>query len=199
MDEDYLEAKKIRLVIDSVNTEMTEQFQIKRQRISAMVMLVLPGVLWVLVSLPAVAALPNDDNPFVQAHMKRYAVKADFSEVMEDVEMAITEQGLVINNISHIGNMLERTRKAAGSSKRLFLEAKAVEFCSATVSRQMMEADPHNIVFCPYIIFVYVLPEQPDIVYLAYRRPIPVGSDESRNSLNAVELLLDEIIHAVVD
>ncbi len=131
--------------------------------------------------------------------MKRYALKADFADVMEDLELAITGQGLVINHVSHIGNMLERTRSAAESSKRLFLEAKAVEFCSATLSRKMMEADPHNIIFCPYIIFIYVLPEQPDIVWLAYRRPTPVGSLASRNALSAVESLLDEIIHVVVD
>jgi hypothetical protein len=58
----------------------------------------------------------------------------------------------------------------------------------------MMETDPHNIVFCPYIIAIYTLPAESNKVYVAYRRPLPVGSAESRQSLEAVEKLLDEII-----
>ena len=81
-----------------------------------------------------------------------------------------------------------------GAGKKIFKQAEALEFCSATVSRRMMEADPHNIVFCPYIIAIYTLPSEKDKVYVAFRRPLPVGSDESRLSLVAVEKLLEDII-----
>lgn len=38
--------------------------------------LVLLGVLWALMSFPAVTALHGHDNPFVQIHMKCYAVSS---------------------------------------------------------------------------------------------------------------------------
>jgi len=57
-----------------------------------------------------------------------------------------------------------------------------------------MEADPRNMIFCPYIVNLYVLPQQPDTVYLAYRRPQRVGSKASKASLKAVEELLDGIV-----
>ena len=144
-------------------------------------------------SLPLLALL------FAQAcaadgdHMVRYSVKDEFQFVRENLELAITGRGIVINNVSHIGDMLERTGKDIGAARQVYLKAEALEFCSSTISRRTMEADPHNIVFCPYIIAVYVLPEAPDTVHVAYRRPQPVGEEESRASLKAVEELLDSL------
>ena len=127
-------------------------------------------------------------------YMKLYTVEGKFEDVRMDIEMAITDRGMVINNVSHIGNMLARTGKDLGAGKQIFQKAEALEFCSSTVSRRMMETDPHNIIFCPYIIAIYTLPAESDKVYVAFRRPLPVGSAESRQSLEAVEQLLDDII-----
>ncbi len=128
------------------------------------------------------------------SYMRLYTVAGSFEDVRDDVEMAITDRGMKINNVSHIGNMLARTGKDIGASKQIFEQAEALEFCSAVVSRRMMEADPHNIVFCPYIIYVYTLPGEKNRVYVAYRRPPRVGSAESRAALETVEKLLQGII-----
>ena len=127
-------------------------------------------------------------------YMKLYTVEGEFEDVRQDIEMAITDRGMVINSVSRIGNMLARTGQDLGAGKKIFKQAEALEFCSATVSRRMMETDPHNIVFCPYIIAIYTLPSEKDKVYVAFRRPLPVGSKESKQSLQAVEKLLEEII-----
>ena len=135
----------------------------------------------------------------VQEHLALYTTKDDFETVKEDVVIAITNIGMVINNISYIGKMLERTRKDIGATRTLYLHAQALEFCSASISRQTMEADPTNIVFCPYVILVYVLPDEPNKVFVAYRRPQPVGSPESRASLEAVEDLLEGIVREALN
>ena len=127
-------------------------------------------------------------------YMKLYTVEGAFEDVRDDIEMAITDRGMVINNVSHIGKMLARTGQDLGEGKQIFQKAQALEFCSATISRRMMETDPHNIVFCPYIIAIYTLPAESNKVYVAFRRPLPVGSAESRESLVAVEKLLEDII-----
>lgn len=128
------------------------------------------------------------------AHMSVSVRQGNFDEAREAVEMAITGRGFVINNVSHVGEMLERTGKDLGSARQIFVKAEALEFCSAIVSRRMMEADPDNIVFCPYIISIYVLPEKPNEVRLAYRKTQVSGSAASRQALEAVNQLLDEII-----
>ncbi|PRY26350.1 uncharacterized protein DUF302 [Aliiruegeria haliotis] len=86
------------------------------------------------------------------------AMITDFDGEFEDatfaVESAIVGQGLVIDYVSHTGDMLNRTGADVGSDKRIFDAADIFLFCSAKVSRSVMEADPMNIAYCPYSIFV---------------------------------------------
>jgi uncharacterized protein (DUF302 family) len=123
-----------------------------------------------------------------------YSANQDFDTIRANVEEALTSRGLVVNNVSHIGEMLERTGKDLGMTKEVYVKAEAVEFCSATVSRKMMEADPHNIVFCPFVISVYVLPNEPDKTYVSFRRPESTGSQASKAALKDVEKLLRGIV-----
>lgn len=132
-------------------------------------------------------------------HMVSYTSKDDFETVKTAVTEAIAGKGLVINTTSHIGEMLERTGKDMGGAKRIFVKAESFEFCSATVSRLTMEADPHNIVFCPYIISVYVLPNEPKKTYVSYRKPELVGTPASKASLKEVEKLLRSIIEEALN
>jgi len=128
------------------------------------------------------------------SHMSVFVRPGSFADAKEAVEMAITGRGFVINNISHVGNMLERTGKDLGDGKKVFVHAEALEFCSATVSRQMMEADPDNIVFCPYIISIFVVPEKPNEVRIAFRKTQLVGTAASQKALKDVNELLTELI-----
>jgi len=131
-------------------------------------------------------------------YMTRYTVKGAFEDVRDKVVFTIEGRGLVINNTSHIGDMLERTGKDLGAGKQIFLKAEALEFCSATLSRTMMETDPHNIVFCPYTVNIYVLPADPKTVHLSFRKPDLVGSAQSKKSLKAVDDLLNSIIKEAI-
>lgn len=122
------------------------------------------------------------------------SVKGDFDDVRERVVMALESRGLVINYTAHIGNMLERTGKDIGRGRQIYGTAEVLEFCSAALSRATMEADPRNIVFCPYAIAVYTLPDDPAKVYVAYRKPPAVGSGPSMKALRDVGKLLDDIV-----
>ena len=121
------------------------------------------------------------------------SVKGEFADVKENVLFAVQNRGLVLNYTSHIGAMLARTGKDIGRGRVIFRDAELLEFCSAAVSRGMMEADPHNIVFCPYSMAVYTLPGEPGTVYVGYRKPPATGSGRSAQALRAVGRLLDEI------
>jgi uncharacterized protein (DUF302 family) len=92
-----------------------------------------------------------------------------FEDVTFAIESAIVGKGLVIDHVSHTGEMLERTRADVGSDKVLFLGADVYEFCSATVSRQVMEADPTNFNFCPYAIRVYEQPETAGTITVSHQ------------------------------
>ncbi|MDP1537847.1 MAG: hypothetical protein Q8L95_11750 [Burkholderiales bacterium] len=126
----------------------------------------------------------------------RYAVEGKYENVRDDLINAINSRGLVIDQNSHVGKMLDRTGKDLGATKKIFGDdqAQAFSFCSAVISRKTMEADPHNIVFCPYTILLYSTVAEPKKVYLSYRRPQSAGgSAASKAALKEVGTLLDGI------
>lgn len=125
------------------------------------------------------------------ADMITYDTDQSFDDVTFGLESAIVDAGLVVDSISHTGEMLERTRTDVGSDVTLFLNADVFSFCSAKISREVMEADPMNIVFCPYDIFVMVRPDTPDVTTIGFRT-YPEGA------MKKVEALLDSIARAAI-
>lgn len=124
----------------------------------------------------------------VPAMAEEQAITYDFDGSFEDasfaVESAIIGRGLVIDYVSHTGEMLNRTGADVGSDVKLFEEADIFLFCSATLSRKVMEADLMNIAHCPYGIFVA---ETEDGIMVGYRN-YPDGP------MQEVQTLLDGIV-----
>ncbi len=118
-------------------------------------------------------------------------VSGAFDDVQFDVETAITDAGLVIDAVNKVGEMLERTREDVGGTEVLFTHAQVFNFCSAVVSRQVMEADPMNIVHCPYSIFVVERPDAPGEIIVG-RRAYPAGTMDP-----AIQMLDDIIADAL--
>lgn len=133
------------------------------------------------------AATPALADDFVS-----YPVAQSYSDTVFSVENAILDKGLVIDNISHVGQMLARTGADVGSGKQIFDDAQVFNFCSASTSRKVMEADPANIAFCPYGIFVYSLPGNEQMSYVGYRT-YPAGP------MKEVQGLLEEIVQDALD
>lgn len=96
-------------------------------------------------------------------------VDGSFEDVTFAVEQAITNEGLVIDLTSHVGEMLARTKADVGGEKDLFTQADIFSFCSAKISREVMEADPANIQHCPYTIFVYERADAPGKIVVGHR------------------------------
>lgn len=124
----------------------------------------------------------------------RYSIDGKFDDVKDDVALAIQSRGLVIDHVSHVHAMLERTGKDLGTPQPIFREAQVFSFCSAVVSRRMLEANPHDIALCPYAISVYVLHHEPKRVYVAFRRPGAGEPPVAHGRLQEVEALLDGIV-----
>jgi hypothetical protein len=86
-----------------------------------------------------------------------YRSTAPFDEVRQNLADAIVNRGYVIDYEAHIGKMLARTAADVGVSQTLFAKerANAMQFCSAMLSRNTMQADVMNIAYCPYVLFVF--------------------------------------------
>ena len=151
-----------------------------------------------LVSVVSVQTTVAKEPDLETEHMRVYSIEGEFETYREALEMAITNRGIVVNNVAHIAAMLQRTAADVGGEP-IYTDGQAYEFCSAIISRRTMEADVHNIVFCPYIVVVYVTEAEPERVHVAYRRPPLVGDEASQKSLQAVEDLLEEITQETLD
>jgi uncharacterized protein (DUF302 family) len=113
-----------------------------------------------------------------------------FDDTTFALESAIVGRGLVIDYISHVGDMLERTRSDVGSDVVLFSNAQIFLFCSAILSRQVMEADWQNIAFCPYGISVIERPGDAVVVGYLHR---------DADSMAPVNALLQAIVAEVAE
>ena len=129
----------------------------------------------------------------VQAEMITTTVEGSFDDVVFAVESAIVGRGLVIDYVSHVGEMLERTKADVGGTMTVFTQADIFLFCSASLSRKVMEADPANIQHCPYGIAVMETPDAPGKVTIGHRR-YPDGAMQEVQSL-----LADIVAEAAAD
>ena len=120
--------------------------------------------------------------------------RGSFDDVKQMLVLTIENRGLVVNHESQVGQMLERTGRDIGASKRVYEKAEVVEFCSANLSRQVMEADPRLLAFCPFGIGIYTLPDEPGTVHLVYRRPRLDGDGKAAQALKQVDQLLHDIV-----
>ena len=123
-----------------------------------------------------------------------YEIKASYEDVTLDLENALLNAGLLVNNIAHVANMLNRTAADVGATKQVYKHGKVFEFCSAKLSRATMEADPLNMGYCPYTIFVYQTVARPEMVTVGYRRLAGASSKASKQALEAVNALLDKLV-----
>ena len=121
-------------------------------------------------------------------------VTRDYDGGFEDAEVslqsAIEAQGLKVDHVSNVGDMLERTAESVGAETLTYHNARIFQFCSATLSRKMMEINPENLGFCPYQIFVYQTADS-DHAVIGYRS-FPEGE------MKEVESLIDQIIEDAI-
>jgi uncharacterized protein (DUF302 family) len=121
---------------------------------------------------------------FAEGEAIVYDFDGSFDDATFGVESAIVGRGLVIDYVSHTGEMLARTAEDVGSEVEIFDQADIFLFCSAVLSRKVMEMDPMNIVHCPYAIFVA---ERDGKVMIGHR-------DYPDGPMEEVEALLDDIV-----
>ncbi|WP_417415245.1 DUF302 domain-containing protein [Hoeflea sp.] len=113
---------------------------------------------------------------------------AAFADVTSGIENAIVNRGFKVDYHGFIGEMLKRTATDVDANKMLYKDAEFFTFCSAVVSRKVMEADIGDIAYCPYVVFAYEPAETPGKVTVGFRK-LPAGGER-----DAVNALLSDII-----
>jgi hypothetical protein len=130
--------------------------------------------------------------------MHVYRSSESFALLKENLEMAITNRGLIISNTLHISELLNRTGADFGVTTPVYSHAEALEFCSAGLSHKMTQAHPLNLSICPFTISLYILPDEPDQVYAAFRK-ISLAGDEQGTLTTEIETFLHSLVREALE
>ena len=150
--------------------------------------LALTALLAIALPLAASAAEPG---------YKIFSKAGSYGDVRDDLKDAIINRGLVVDFVGEIGNMLSRTSHAVGSvteggEKSPYRHAQYFQFCAAQLTHDAVSANPHAIVNCPYVMFVYEMGYKPGTIHVSFRLPADAPSKRSREvNQRLVQLLTD--------
>jgi uncharacterized protein (DUF302 family) len=122
-----------------------------------------------------------------------YPASEDYATTVENIKMAIADQGLNVSNTLHISDMLNRTAKDLDIKKNIFLQAESIEFCSARWSHQMIQLNPLNLNVCPFTIAVFIKTDEPQQVYVAFTQP-ELLNDNGQKLTQEITAALREIV-----
>jgi len=151
-------------------------------------------VVTLLLMMPCKVMAADASHP-----LRVFKAKAEFDDVKFDLENAIVNAGLKIIYRGNIGEMLARTAEEVGAKGKIYDYAEFFEFCSAPISHATMGADPRNIGFCPYILYIYSLKGDKNVTYVGYRRPVGVGDAASKAALITLDKFLEKLVKEVVE
>jgi hypothetical protein len=153
-------------------------------------LLAVAGVLCALCTAvaPPTTALAQDPP------LKIYSKVGNYDDVKFELQNAIIGRGLSVDFNGQLSKMLDRTGADVGSDKVIYRTAEYFTFCSAKLSRAMMEADTVLIGLCPYVVFMYEPIAASGTISVGYRRLPMIGSEAAKSALTAIDQLLDGIV-----
>ncbi len=123
-----------------------------------------------------------------------------FDDVRFDLGNAVIATGVSVQSEGNIAAMLGRTASDVGATETVYSRAEFIAFCSAKYSRAMMEADPANIGFCPFVVFAYETKAKPGEIVVGYRKPtVPAaqGAASAKAAADAEALMARIVADAV--
>ena len=144
-----------------------------------------------LAAAAAAAAAEDGAEGGAHPHLRLWQAEGAYEDVVLDVKLAVEGRGLVVDHVSHVGDMLNRTAGDLGAGTAIYEGAEVIQFCSAAASRAVMEADALNIAWCPYGIFV-MQKAGSDTVLVGFRR-MPEGA------MQRIEALLAGIVEEATE
>ncbi|MCB1736232.1 MAG: DUF302 domain-containing protein [Gammaproteobacteria bacterium] len=140
------------------------------------------------------------NEPVDLGHVVVYSGETSFADAKENLKFAVTNLGMVISDELHLSEMLDRTGKDLGLTKRVYAQAETIAWCSASLSRKMVEAASTSLVFCPFAVSLYEREGEPGKVYAAFRKPwLGEAGDEARAVMEEVEAMYHEVAAAAVE
>ena len=97
-----------------------------------------------------------------------YETKGKYKEIIFILLDEINQNGFTSSYKADIGNAVKNI-SSFYKKEAIFTYAQKIGFCRQTLTLEMMEEDPNNLMFCPLSIALYELKNEKDIVKIIYR------------------------------
>lgn len=152
------------------------------------------GVFALFLSIQAFANGVPEESPVYT----KVVEDASFADMLDGVKEIIQGKGINIAHTLPPSDMLERTGPAFGITDQVLKDGEIIEFCSAKISHQLIQANPENISLCPFTISVYVLSSDPGNVRMTFRKPY-VLDEASQKAVDQMTELVKGIIEEAAD
>jgi uncharacterized protein (DUF302 family) len=135
------------------------------------------------------------------------SIEGTFDDVYDEFKNAIISEGLTINYVGNVDQMLERTSQVQvdtgdtdENSKQVipvYLFAKYMQFCSSALTHKAVQANPQNLSMCPFLVFIYETTANPGRIVIGYRPPTLSTDEASKAISQEVVLFLNRILNEV--
>ncbi len=121
-------------------------------------------------------------------------INADYKDVRNNIIDSIEERALNIAKIFHASDMLKNTKGSFSFIRRdVFRNAEIIEFCSASISQELIRDNHLNILLCPFRIAIYNLEKDPSNVHVVYNIPKAIDK-KSKKTIAKLSNLISAIV-----
>ena len=97
-----------------------------------------------------------------------YEKKGKFNEIIFILLDEIAQNGFTSSYEANIGSAVKNI-SSFYKKEAIFTHAKKIGFCRQTLTLEMMEENPNNLMFCPLSIALYELKDEENVVKIIYR------------------------------
>ena len=123
---------------------------------------------------------------------KKFSDK-DYTDIIQDVEFAVTESNFRIVNRINIGEAIQERKR------RVFPRNEVILFCNLTIAEEMLKLEPDFINFCPYKITIAERPENSDLNERIVVSTRLLPTDTKSKTINNFSVNINEILRKMVE
>ena len=123
---------------------------------------------------------------------KKFSDK-DYTDIIQDVEFAVTESNFRIVNRINIGEAIQERKE------NIFPRNEVILFCNLTIAEEMLKLEPDFINFCPYKITIAERSESSDLNERIVVSTHLLPTDTKSKTINNFSVNINKILRKMVE
>ncbi len=123
-----------------------------------------------------------------------YNINISYDNLMFALLDEVSASGFVLAYQANISKSLKNISKLL-NKKNVFINAKKIGFCKSSLSLEMMQENPKNMVFCPLSLAIYEIKK--NHIVILYQKIIPLRKEDK--VLLKINKIIPKLIENLLD